>query len=83
MARRMISFAHGESETDAVVRRWLTRMGIDQNWVRGYSIHRRESGDMATIELLMYFDDAPLPDPYSPEKWAPEEPASTEDVNNG
>lgn len=60
MAKRLVSFASGQSETDDVVRRWLARQGIDQNCVMGYSINRR-GNDIPTIELIMYFDDAPDP----------------------
>jgi hypothetical protein len=58
MAKKVTTFRPGESETDAIVRRWLDRQGIDQNLVGGYSIFRHQ-GEVPRIALEMYFDDAP------------------------
>jgi hypothetical protein len=61
MVKKLTSFIPGESETDAVVRRWLDRHGIDQKLVAGYSIFRHQ-GEVPRIALEMYFDDAPAAD---------------------
>lgn len=58
MVKKLTSFDPGESETDDVVRRWLTQQGIDQNLVSGYSIFRHQ-GEIPRIMLEMYFDDTP------------------------
>lgn len=58
MSKKMVSFMPGESETDDVVRRWLTHQGIDERLISGYSIFRHQ-GEVPRIMLEMYFDDAP------------------------
>lgn len=73
MGKKLTTFAPGESETDEIVRRWLSRKGIDQNDVSGYSIFRH-SGEPSRIMIEMFFDDSPglakLPIP----EWCPHPP---------
>lgn len=52
----------GASETDALVKRWLLRNGIDPNIVSGYAIEAN-SHDLRTITLKCYFSDLPATEP--------------------
>jgi hypothetical protein len=56
MAKPVVTFEEGSSETDEVVRRWMLRENIDPSKVSGYRI-TRHMGRTPTIELVMFFDD--------------------------
>lgn len=61
MAKRVLQ-RYESSAVAMAVKAWLERTGIDPNLVIGWKINQCV-GDLSQIELIMYFDDAPVPPP--------------------